>query len=173
MCHQLLDPNPVSSKQSLSMIQLPSDILLAIYKVINHPRDQIAFALSSKKLAAISVHTNFNTRRSKSWDRKHLYMRKDLMLDLRRWNWIPPHLKLCKSCLKYLPTRRIWRDREGQELCSLKLVDWPWMIHDWMRDGKKCPTCQMPDDFDEDKQYVQCEPRGFARWVPVKHELMR
>jgi hypothetical protein len=77
------------------------------------------------------------------------YGKENLLLDLRRWNFIPKELSLCKSCWRYLPRNRIWTTRSGLPLKALKRVDWSWMVMLWQQGGKYCPTCQLPEEFDE------------------------
>lgn len=73
------------------------------------------------------------------------YAHRDLIEDLRKYQFIPSELQLCHGCEKYLPKHKIWRDKFGIPIRDLEYVDWLWTVAQWTNGGKICPTCQIGD----------------------------
>lgn len=100
------------------------------------------------------------------------------MMDLKKWGWIPNGLKLCKTCLKYLPKQRSWTLRDATELRKLKNVDLLWAVNQWMNSGRICPTCQIEtahdcrEDAMDEQVYVQCWAEGLVQGVIVKRSFV-
>lgn len=92
------------------------------------------------------------------------------MAQFRQWSWMPENLQLCHFCWKFLPRQRIWKDRQGREISSLRKVDWNWAVKDWIQGGKICPTCQIPENYNDSSGWLQCWPDGFVRIVMVEHD---
>lgn len=116
--------------------------------------------------AAIKPGTIHHYRRGGGIQR---YGKEHLLADLRNWGFIPKQLKLCRSCWKFLPRYRIWKTKEGRELKTLKHVDWMWAVMRWAKEGKVCPTCQIPEAYDDSVQgqFLQRWGEGLVRHAMV------
>jgi hypothetical protein len=155
------------------LTSLSEDDLIAIFNYLNHPREQIAFALSCRKIAAAVGQREPMLK--PGIVRVHRYPRhygkESLLSDLRKWNLIPKELALCKACWRYLPHNRIWTTRSGVALKNLKRVDWSWAVMLWRQGGKFCPTCQIPKNSEAGKRsngtFVQNWAEGMAAKVMV------
>lgn len=145
-----------------------------------HPRDQIAFTITCRRFAAAarSEHAAaikpgtiqlLRRRGSSTTVITQQYGQEHLLGDLRGWGFIPKHLKLCRSCWRFLPRRRIWVTREGRPLKTLRHVDWTWAVMRWANEGKVCPTCQIPEGYDDSVkgQFLQRVGEGLVRHALV------
>ena len=158
-----------SQEQDASILRLPTNILLLIYTKIRSPATQIFFALSCRALARIAKLADLNRDNVRGFNKYRPYGLLDFMRALHVW--VDPSLQLCHSCLKYLPVQRKWKDRQGRDITTLRRVDWLWAVKCWISGGRNCPTCQIPQDYDESREWVQCRPESFVRVVMVQHPL--
>lgn len=177
----LLSPDQAVAELGL----LPSSALVStitaslqasIYNELDHPRDQIAFALTCKCFGAVATSPAANPLLpgTITATRKTIepYRKEHLLADLVSWGFIKlmpkrnRNLKLCRSCWKYLPRQRIWRTKDGRrKLNSLKRVDWAWAVMMWAQGGGKvCPTCQIPEGYDDEVEgrFLQREGVGLG-----------
>jgi len=152
------------------ILKLSSETLTRIYESVGHPRSQIALALSCKTFAGIARGTNLRPGLVKSFLTYRQYVRRDMLRDLRRWQWIPSSLQLCRMCWKYLPRQRVWKDKRGRKISSLKKVDWVWAVKDWLDGGHICPSCRIPEGYDDSTGWLQCCLDGFGQVMMVAHE---
>lgn len=155
---------------------LPLKPLALIHGALAHPRDQVAFAITCRRFAgaARSKHATLLKpgtilRRNRNSTYTQQYGQEHLLGDLRSWGFIPKHLKLCRSCWRFLPRRRIWLTREGRPLKTLRHVDWTWAVMRWANEGKVCPTCQIPEGYDDSVkgQFLQRVGEGLVRHAMV------
>lgn len=168
--------NSVATSKS-PVTTLSASILVRIYNTLSHPRDQIAFALTCASFAAtandhsatdIKPGNVLTPQRGTTTTSTHPYRKEDLLADLCRWGFIRPTkrggLKLCRSCWTYLPRQRLWQTREGRPLKSLKRVDWAWAVMLWANGGGKvCPTCQIPEGYDDAAEGMFLQKEGNGR----------
>jgi hypothetical protein len=149
------------SLSSSAVGKVSANLLTTIYNTLQHPRDQIAFALTCHGFATIATSSYARPLQAgiSTTHRNTIvsYTKEHLVADLVTWAFITPKskhapLKLCRSCWKYLPRNRIWRTRDSRrELRSLKRVDWAWAVMLWAKGGGKiCPTCQIPVGYDDE-----------------------
>ena len=160
---------------SAPISKTPSSLLTSIYNEIEHPRDQIAFALACHCFGAIATSSAATPLKpgTVTTTRKTIepYRKEHLLADLVSWGFIKAKskrnpVKLCRSCWKYLPRQRIWKTKDGRrKLTSLKRVDWAWAVMLWAQGGGKvCPTCQIPEGYDDEVtgQFLQREGVGLG-----------
>ncbi|KAH0835958.1 hypothetical protein FOPE_04444 [Fonsecaea pedrosoi] len=89
---------PVSPQRKSRLLQLPHELLTDIFKRVKIPHFQVSLALTCKTMARVAAEPGiFSPWRG--------YRDKDGLFRLleRRNNFIPPHLKLCRACFRFLP----------------------------------------------------------------------
>jgi len=157
----------VQSGSSSSILRLPISVLRSIYAEVVHPRSQIFLALSCKTFASVAVLDGLHEPPSRTYLSKYgvvVSRRYDYSALIRKLRVImPDHLHLCHSCWKYLPKQRVWKDSEGRNITTLKKVDWLWAVKEWIRGGKICPSCQIPEDWEDNEGWLQCLGEGVVR----------
>lgn len=152
-----------AASQSAHLLQLPDELVVNVFRRIQHPHDQVALMLSCKHLANVASNVELNTMIVQGVNYMKLrFDHRHLLKALKRWNWIPDNLLLCRECEMYLPRERIWKDRQGKEISRLMLVDWMGAFAFWKKGGGICPPCQIPDDFVEGEEWLQAWPEGLA-----------
>lgn len=163
-----------NARQQSSLLKLSPEVLLLIFGGVAHPRDQVAFMLSCKGLAATTRSIKLNTIQAKARSAgnylSRLYDHRDLIEDLYRHAFIPKFLQLCIRCEKYLPVQRIWRDVYGIPIRDLEYVDWISAVVQWTKGGKVCPTCQIGHVV-EGEDWLQGWGEGFVQGVLVRRKV--
>ncbi|OAP62263.1 hypothetical protein AYL99_04466 [Fonsecaea erecta] len=133
--------SPVSPQTQSKLLQLPPELLTDIFRKVNIPYFQICLALTCKTMARVAAQKNALS----PW---RGYRDKDGLFRLleRKNNFIPPHLKLCRACFRFMPTTRgnYWEQQmsalifDGLSMNWYDLLEW---FNGHNRFGTRCPWC--------------------------------
>ena len=119
---------------------LPNEVIQMLYEYLKEP-DKTCLALTCKQHAETFEHVKRVDQKSKSSGSAPKERRLAVLVRLR--DWVPPNLKLCYSCVKYLPraTRGQWGGdyRVAQNKLATKKA---------IRIGPRCAICVKKDQFE-------------------------
>ncbi|KIW98943.1 uncharacterized protein Z519_00606 [Cladophialophora bantiana CBS 173.52] len=165
----LLD-SPVSAQTESKFLQLPPELLTDILKKVKIPYFQVSLALTCKTMARIAAQKNVLSPWRGYRDKDGLYR----LLE-RKNNFIPPHMRLCRACFKFLPSTagEYWDKQMSAEEFDKPNVNWYDVLMWFYAESGfqyRCPWCCAFD-------YSGYASEGFynkqrAKEVLEDHELM-
>lgn len=137
--HSILFDGPVSPQKSSTLLQLPNEILTQIFQHVKIPYFQVCLALTCKTMGRIASQKNAMA----PW---RGYRDKDgLFRLLQRNNYIPPSLRLCRACFRFLERDAgYWSLVMTSKEFDRKSINW-FDILGWMNSDTSsqhsCPWC--------------------------------
>ncbi|KIW30334.1 uncharacterized protein PV07_06084 [Cladophialophora immunda] len=132
---------PVSPQTKSAFLQLPPELLTLILKKVKIPYFQVSLALTCKTMARIAAQKDVLS----PW---RGYRDKDGLFRLleRKNNYIPPHLRLCRGCFRFLPRNggEYWDKQMTAPIFDRTTVNWYDLLMWFQSDtgyGHRCPQC--------------------------------
>lgn len=142
------------------MLQIPCELQIHIFEMIDHAPSQVAMALTCKRMSELACQVNlsraYTSAKYAGLIPKEVFDVPPLMKQLG--GWMPEYLRLCDHCLTYRPwDGEYWSTVRGCETGSfwIRKTGWEFSGGSWHKQMHNiCPLCHLGCSLSD---YIECD----------------